>query len=99
MSCPGVKMSASEAATYSPRPGDSRLLPGVRRQPVEGQRRERLHAELEALFVDVEARAVVGRGRGRVLVRSRATHEVEEPRHLLLVEGEALRTAPLVDHA
>src|SRR5690242_13292450 len=99
MSWPGVAMSASEAATYRPSAGESKALRGLRGEPVEREPRERAHAERQAVLVHVEAGAVVGRGGPRVALRRRASHEEEEAGHFLLVEGEVLRAADLVDDA
>src|SRR6185437_14236264 len=89
MSCPGVTISARDAATYRPSARES-TVSGVRGEPVERQRAERAHPEGQALLVDVEAGAVVGRGGGGVAVGRGAAHEVEEARHLLLEEREVL---------
>src|SRR4051812_26433358 len=82
MSCPGVAISASEAATY--RPSEAPSTSAVRGEPVECQRRERAHAERQAAFVHVKARAVVRRRSGGIAIGRRAAEEVEEARHFLL---------------
>src|SRR5687767_10744686 len=71
---------------------------GVGGEPIQRQGALHLHAELEALLVEIEARAVA---RGRILdggLRRRAAEPPEEPRDLLLEEREVLGAAYLVDH-
>src|SRR5262249_45975071 len=74
MPCPGVAISAREAATYNPSARES-TASGVCGEPVEREGAERAHAELEALLVHVETRAVVGSRVGDVALRRRAAHE------------------------
>src|SRR3954462_2290849 len=76
-------------------PGSSRV--GL--QPIHRERRQRLHPELEAVFIHEEPRAVVGR---RVLEGGAAGPEAdadEDAVDELLEEGEIVRPADLVHHA